>query len=74
MSVKRILGDGKEEKRLCTFIRESGVGLRPPEEIWRGEYGPPEEEAAELHMDALNEFADFFYGWQEERDRGAFRV
>jgi len=55
MSVKQILGDGKEEEKVLRFVQESGVGLRPPREVMDGD--GPEQEG---WMDRLNEFMEFF--------------
>jgi len=57
MSIKQILGDGKEEENLLRFVQESGVGLRPPGEVVNGD-GP----GREGWLDRLNEFMEFFEG------------
>jgi ribonuclease HI len=56
MSINRILGDGKMEENLITFVKESGVGMIPPGEVFEGGNGQEREN----WMDELNEFMDFF--------------
>jgi hypothetical protein len=55
-SVKSILGNGNEEERLLDYIRDSEVGIRPPDEILDT---PMDDENAVHPMDTLNEFMEF---------------
>jgi len=50
-SIRRILGDGKEEEHLFEFVRTTGVGLRAPGEIVEEDNGD--------WRDRLNELVDF---------------